>query len=383
MLYFATLGSFLPYWSLYLESLGFNALEIGELIALLVGTKMIAANIWGWIADRSGHALLVIRIASLIASITFLAVFLDSSFAWIVAVTIVFSFFWNAALPQFETLTLAHLKNDPHGYSRVRVWGSIGFVVTVLAVGWLLDDKTMAGLPVVIAVLLGGIWLASMLVPGVQVLRKPRLTAGFGTILRQPTVLAFLAVVCLVQVAHGPYYVFYSIYLEQHGYENSEIGQLWSLGVLAEVVLFFYMHRILKWFSLKKILLISVLTGAIRWLLIGYFIDQPWILVFAQLLHATTFGSTHIAAIHIVHQYFPHGSHGRGQAIYSSMSFGLGGMVGSFVSGKMWDDCGPVVVYGAASVVCVVAFMIGWRWIRIGECVEQIGIGDRVIEEEL
>ncbi len=384
VLYFSALGSFLPYWSLYLESLGFDASQIGELMALLVGTKIIAPNFWGWIADRSGRPMQVIRTTSLLATISFLGVFQDPGFFWMAGVTLVFGVFWNAALPQFEALTLAHLQADPHVYSRVRLWGSVGFVVTVLLAGRFFEDHAITGLPIVIAALLAGIWLASLVVPGrPAAIAMSGPTPRLGAILRQPVVLAFLAVVCLVQVAHGPYYVFYSIYLKDHGYGNSEIGQLWSLGVISEIVLFMYMPALLKRFSLRLILLVSVLSGVLRWVLTGYCIDQPLILVLVQLLHATTFGSTHIAAIHIVHQYFPRGSHGRGQALYSSMSFGLGGMAGSFASGETWDRFGPIAVYGAASLVCLLAFAIVFRWIRISDPVEFNPLDDKVIEEEL
>ncbi|MGH8558760.1 MAG: MFS transporter [Methylococcales bacterium] len=367
-LYFSVIGSLLPYWSLYLQFLGFNASEIGQLTALLVGTKIIAPNIWGWVADRGGRGIEVIRMTSLIAAIAFTGTFLGSGFVWMATVTVVFSFFWNAALPQFEALTLSHLKRDPHDYSRIRLWGSIGFVLAVLLAGRFLDDEEIGRLPVIIAVLLAGIWLVGMVVPGKPVSsgetgRAPELIA----ILRQPTVLAFLTVVCLVQVAHGPYSVFYSIYLKDHGYDNSRIGLLWSLGVLAEIALFVFMPALLKRFSLRSILLASVLTGTLRWVSIGVGIDQPLVLVLAQLLHATTFGSTHVVAIHFVHRYFPHESHGRGQALYSSMSFGLGGMLGSFTSGELWDRFGPIAVYGAASCVCLLAYLIGLRWIGIKE----------------
>ena len=384
VLYFSTLGSFLPYWSLYLESLGFNAIEIGELLALLVGTKIIAPNIWGWIADRSGRSIQVIRSASLIATIAFLGTFENSGFLWLAGVTVVFSFFWNAALPQFEALTLSHLQDNPHGYSRIRLWGSIGFVLTVLLVGRYLDNHAISGLPVVISVLLAGIWLISIFVPGKPVTsNETGFPSKLGTILREPVVWSFLVVVCLAQIAHGPYYVFYSIYLQEHGYDNGEIGQLWSLGVIAEVVLFIYMPWVLKKFTLRSILLISVLAGAMRWILIGYFIDLVPVLVFAQLLHAMTFGSTHVAAVHIVQRYFQPGSHGRGQALYSSMSFGLGGMVGSFASGEMWDSFGPVAVYGFASAICLLAFGVAWRWFRIDEYAGACVLDEKMIEEEL
>lgn len=133
--YFSALGSFLPYWGLYLESLGFVPQQIGFLIAVLVGTKVVAPNLWGWLADRSGKGIFIIRVASFFASLTFLGVFVDSGYYWLVFVILVFSFFWNAALPQFEAVTLSHLVDDTHQYSRVRPWGSIGFIVTVMGGG--------------------------------------------------------------------------------------------------------------------------------------------------------------------------------------------------------------------------------------------------------
>lgn len=384
VLYFSALGSFLPYWSLYLQARGFDATEIGELTALLVGTKIIAPNIWGWIADRSGRTIQVIRATSLIATISFLGIFHSSGFAWMAAVTAVFSFFWNAALPQFEALTLAHLRTEPHGYSRIRLWGSIGFVVSVILVGRIFEERAITGLPSVIAALLAGIWLVSLAVPG-----KPGPAVDFGpepplrAILSRPAVLALFAVVCLVQMAHGPYYVFYSIYLKDHGYDNGQIGQLWSLGVIAEIALFIGMPGLLKKFGLRPILVAGVLSGVLRWALIGFAIDQPRVLAFAQLLHAMTFGMTHVAAVHLVQRYFPERSRGRGQALYSSMSFGLGGMLGSFTSGRAWEAAGPIRVLVAASCVCLLAFAVALRWIESDERVEAVAFDEKVIEEKL
>lgn len=384
VLYFAALGAFIPYWSLYLQFLGFDALEIGQLTALLVGTKIVAPNFWGWIADRTGLGIQVVRVTSLFAAIAFTGSFWNFGFWWMAAVIVVFSFFWNASLPQFEALTLYHLKSDPHAYSRIRLWGSIGFVVAVLAVARTIDDHEIARLPLVIAVLFAAIWLVSLSVPGrpLFVVARNRMP-DFGLVLRQPSVVVFLIVVCLAQVAHGPYYVFYSIYLKEHGYDSDWIGMFWSAGVIAEILLFICMPNLLKRFSLKCILLFSVLAGTLRWFMIGVGVDSPWLLVSAQMLHAMTFGSTHIAAIQFVHRYFPEQNHGRAQAVYSSMSFGLGGMLGSFGSGELWDRFGPVVVYGLASWICLLAFLIGLRWISIGESRESSrAIDPNFVEEE-
>ena len=361
--YFATLGAFLPYWNLYLKDSGFNPAQIGELSALLAGTKIIAPNLWGWIADHTGKSLRIIRIASLFAALIFsgfLYVRGYLGFAW---VTLGFSFFWNAALPQFEAVTLFHLKTESFRYSRIRLWGSVGFIVTVLGIGRILDSQDISILPFINLALLLAIWLASLMTPEVRVPVHEKTADGIIGIIKKPEVLAFFAVYMLMQFAHAAYYVFYSIYLKQHHYTASLTGLLWALGVVAEIVLFIFMARLLKRFSLRVILLSSVWLSIVRWLLIAWGANYLGVLVFAQLLHAATFGATHAAAIHLVHNFFGHQHQGKGQALYSSFSFGLGGMAGSLFSGYYWDFMGAQFIYSMAAFFCVVAFVIAYIWV--------------------
>ncbi len=352
-------------------------------MAVLVGTKIVAPNIWGWLADRSGKGIRIIRVASFLASLAFLGVFVDSGYYWMIFVTLIFSFFWNAALPQFEAVTLSHLADDTHQYSRVRLWGSIGFIVTVMGVGILLDYLGLSLLPGVISLLLAGIWLISLLVPEAKESRHDSNATRISHIVRQPSVLVFFLVVCLVQVAHGPYYVFFSIYLEEYNYSSTQTGLLWSLGVFAEVALFVLMHRILKIISLRHILMFSVALGIIRWSLLACCVDQIGAVIVAQILHAATFGSTHIAAIHFVHRYFPGCHRGKGQALYSSISFGLGGMIGSYISGVLWDSYGAVTVYYAAAGLCLCTYFIALCWLEKDSGPDQESFPTQIIEEEL
>jgi PPP family 3-phenylpropionic acid transporter len=367
--YFATLGGFLPYWSLYLKDSGFNAAEIGELTALLVGTKIIAPNLWGWIADHTGKSLRVIRIASFFAMVLFAGFLYQRSYQWFALVTIGFSFFWNAALPQFEAATLHHLKIEPHRYSNIRLWGSIGFIVTVLGVGYLLDLYPIDLLPLFIVVLLALIWLISLVTPEVTVAKASQAMIGIGQIIKQSEVIAFLVVYMLLQASHGPYYVFFSIYLKQYEYSATTIGLLWSLGACAEIVVFVFMRQLLKSNSLRHILLISCLLAVLRWLLIAWYADNMWILLSAQLLHAATFGSAHVAAMHLVQSYFGQHHQGKGQALYSSLSFGLGGMVGGLYSGYGWDLYGAQWVFSFAAILSFLAYIIAAIWVGKGKAV--------------
>ena len=364
LLYFATLGALIPYWGLYLRHRGFGASEIGELVAILMATKIVAPNVWGFIADHTGRRMLIVRLASMLSLLAFCGVFLADGYWWLAAVILVFSFFWNASLPQFEATTLSYLGEHTHRYSRIRLWGSVGFIVTVALIGPLLGRYDPGLLPWLLVGLFAGIWLFSLVVPE-RLADHHRVSAvSLRRTLRHPAVLALLATCLLMQASHGPYYSFYTLYLEDHGYSRSLIGQLWALGVVAEIGVFLLMHRWLPALGARRLLLVSVALAVVRWLLIGGFVDQLWVLIVAQLLHAATFGSFHAAAIDLIHRFFPGRLQGRGQALYSSMSFGVGGALGSLYAGHLWDGVGPMWVYMASAISALLALVVGVIWVR-------------------
>jgi PPP family 3-phenylpropionic acid transporter len=359
--YFCALGAFLPYWPLYLEGLGFDPVQIGQIMALPAVTKVVSPNLWGWLADRTGLTLRLIRWAAFLTLAMFAAVFRVEAYAGMALVMLAFSFFWNAVLPLFETVTLGHLHHDAHRYSRVRLWGSIGFIATVAALGRGLDGAfPVACLPQAIALLFGALWLNCLAVPPSG---RENLGEGQGSlrgILRRRDVLAFFAACMLLQISHGPYYVFFSVYLEDHGFSGAETGQLWALGVLAEIGLFAVFHRLLRLASPRAILLGSLALSVARWLMIAWGVDVLGLLLLAQVLHAASFGAVHAVAIHLVHGYFRGPHHGKGQALYSSLSFGLGGALGSLLSGYGWELVGPHWVYTAAAGFSLLALGVAW-----------------------
>ncbi|QSA99202.1 MFS transporter [Methylococcus sp. EFPC2] len=363
--YFAGLGAFLPYWSLYLKGEGYDAEQIGVLLALFAATRLITPNLWGWLADVSDRSMRLIRIASLFTALSFLLFERISGYGWMMAATVVAGLFWNAPLPLFEAVTLAYLRDQAHRYSRIRLWGSIGFIVAVLAIGRALDTVLLIEcLPLLLFLLFVGMTAFSLTVPE----RSVRLRHGDGgswwSLLCKPHIIAFCAVFMLTQAAHGPYYTFFSIYLKDHGFDGAQTGLLWSLGVVAEIVLFLVLHRVLARFSLRRILLVSCLLGVLRWTLIGGWIDSLPVVLGAQLLHAATFGSTHVVAIQLIRKYFSGAHHGKGQSLYSSASYGLGGMIGSYYSGALWDSLGPQVVFALAALASLLATLIVWIWVE-------------------
>jgi len=361
--YFALLGALVPYWGLFLRGRGFDAAAIGELMAILMATKVVAPNLWGWLGDRLGHRMLIVRLASLVSLITFGGMFWSEGFWTIALVMTLYSFFWNASLPQFEAVTFNYLGARAARYARIRVWGSIGFIATVLLLGLLVERR---GPEVVLLAVLGiflAIWLSSLLVRDPDPEPHPHDQQPLRTILKRPAIIGFFLAVFLMQASHGPYYAFYSIYMTDHGYSETLIGQLWALGVLAEVGLFVVMHRLLDRFGARRVLVASLALAAVRWLLIGQFVDSLGLLLVAQLLHAATFGTFHAASIHLVHHYFRGRHQGRGQALYSSVSFGAGGAVGSLLSGYAWQGIGAGVTFALASAVAAAGALAAWRLI--------------------
>jgi len=364
LFYFALIGSLIPYWSLYLKDLGFSAQDIGMLMALMLATKIVSPNVWGWIADHTGKRMLIVRVGCLLAAVSFSGVFLGDGYWWLVLVMLTFSFFWNATLPQFEVTTFNHLGEQSHRYSSIRLWGSVGFVIAVVALGPVLDVQGASVLPVILMVLFVGMWLSSLLVPEKASQHLSLTHEPLFKVLRRPEVLALLVVCFLLQASHGPYYTFYTIYMESYGYSRSLIGQLWALGVAAEVGVFVLMYRWVPRFGLRNLLLASLGLTALRWVLIGQFPELIAVMIFAQVLHAASFGIYHAVVIQLIHRYFTGRNQGRGQALYSSVSFGAGGAVGSFISGLGWDTIGPANVYWLAALLALLAFFVAAVWIR-------------------
>ncbi|WP_457665579.1 MFS transporter [Thiolapillus sp.] len=369
--YFAALGTLMPYWGLYLQSLGFDAFAIGSLMSILMATKIVAPNVWGWLGDHLGHRMVIVRLASLLSLLAFLAMPGVTGFMQIALIMTLYSFFWNASLPQFEAVTFNYLGSHVERYSRLRLWGSVGFIVTVVLVGRLVDSRGTGVVLTALFTVFTGIFLSSLLVKDKPGLPQQEEQPSIWRVLKTPRVIAFFAAVFLMQMSHGPYYAFYSIYLQDYGYSKSSIGVLWSIGVLAEVLLFMFMHRIMRRYTAAMILLVSLVLASLRWLLIGWFPDVLSLLVLSQVLHAASFGSFHAAAIHLVHGYFRGRHQGRGQALYSSLSFGAGGAVGTFSSGILWEQWGAPFAYTMASAVALLGAWCVWHFIPNSTTEEQ------------
>ncbi len=361
--YFAFIGAFSPYFGLYLQSLAFSAWDISILMTQMQVMRLAGPFFWSALVDRIGHRMKVIRLTGAITLAIFSVFFLASRFEILLISLGLFAFFWVASLPLVETLTFDHLRDEPARYSRIRLWGSVGFIATVLGVGVLLDNWPLSSLLWMCVFCLSGIVLCGAVIPEAPVRHGHESHQPIGRILRQPRVRALLAACFAMSAAHGALYVFYSIFLSDHGYSKSMVGGLWTLGVLAEIAVFFFMARLLRRFSLRQILLASFAAAVLRFVTIGLAVDQLLVLILAQLLHGLTFGAFHSAAITAINRWFPGNTRSRGQALYSSLSFGAGGAVGGLVSGWAWDRLGSGITFALGSLFALIGLMLIFGWV--------------------
>ena len=357
--YFSLLGVMAPYLSLYLEDEGYSLLEIGQLLSILMLTKMIAPMIWGGLADKYNKNMLLVRIGSLMTLLCYIGFFWADAFWTMAIVIILYSFFWNAILPQIEVITLYNLAENKNRYSRIRLWGSIGFIFSVAFCGWLFEVLTISIFPYVLLALIISIFVVSLFRFNEVKVTRCKLVEGslFKDQLCRSWVLLFFVVSFLLQVSHGAYYTYFSIYLSSLDYSKTQIGWLWALGVIAEVIVFVVMHRWLKRSAIENIMLLSLALTLIRWAITAYYADSLLLITIMQCLHAFSFGAMHVVSIQFVHSNFDQHNQGRAQALYSSMGFGAGGAVGAYFSAYIVEGAGYSAAFMVSSVISLMAIV--------------------------
>lgn len=356
--YYAFVGMFAPYWSLYLKSIHFDAIEIAILLSMQPVMRMIAPNIWGWLADHTGQKLLVVKIAAILSAVCYLGVFATSSFWGMLLVLALMSFFWSASMPLVEATTLTYLGKNSARYGRIRSWGSIGFITSVVGLGYAFDYIAIYWLLWAGLVCEIGILIFARQIPPTKVQVHHTDHQPVIKIVLQPRVIALFSACFLMSVAHGPYYTFYSIYLVEHGYAKSAVGGLWALGVICEIGVFFLMPWLVRHFGFTRILLISFSAAIVRFILIGWGVDYLILLLIAQVLHAATFGAYHAASVGLVHEFFQGRHQSKGQALFGSLTYGAGGMLGGLASGPIWQHYGASVLYSCSAGVALLGLLL-------------------------
>jgi PPP family 3-phenylpropionic acid transporter len=292
----------------------------------------------------------------------YLGLYLAQSPAAVALVLLVSGLMTAGTGPLAEAITLSALDGRTERYGPIRLWGSIGFILAVFGLGVWLDRHDIAGLLDILTVLAVLTCVAAIALPGGAPARARDSAVRLGAVLSRAEVRAFFAACFCMTAAHGAMYVFYTIYLEAAGYSKTVIGTLWTIGVLAEIVLFLRLPQLLRRFSLRGLLVASFACAAVRFLAIGWGVQSLAVLAAAQLLHAATFGAFHASSVAAVHRLFPGPLEARGQALFSMVTYGMGSAAGSLIAGWTWGALGTTASFAvSAAFGALGGALVLWR----------------------
>ena len=360
--YFTWVGLFSPYLSLYLAAIGLTIAQIGMLMAVPQVLRIVGPPFWGWLADRGGSRVLLLRVSSVGAVLAALLLPLAGDrFAAMMPVLALLFFMTAAQMPIGETIAMHDAGGDAGRYGRIRIWGSAGFIVGVVAMGPVLDAWGMRSLPWWMAAILVGLVASTWMLRAAPLPKSGPTAMRVRERLRQPRVQAFFASAFLMLFAHAALYAFLSLYLAQLGYSKTAIGLLWALGVVAEIAVFWVQHRLFSRFGVIPLLGASLWVAALRFALIGLAAEWLPALVVAQLLHAVTFGIHHSATVATLQRWFEPAQQGRAQALYVMVGYGLGGALGVLAASWVWTAVSPPAAFLMSAVAAALG---GWVFRR-------------------
>ena len=363
--YYGYVGVFSPYASLYFADRGLSATQIGILMSLMQVMRIFGPNVWGWVADQSRRRVLVLRLTSVAAALTFCGMFVGQSFMFFFALMVTVNLFTSAQGPISEALMLSSMRGDLTHYGRVRLWGSVGFIVLVTLSGYALDWQGIELMPWIALLMLVMVTSVTFSLHEEPATQHAQPSNSVRELLSRKSVLSFFASTFLMIAAHSSLYVYYSLYLSDMGYSKSVIGLMWSLGVIAEILFFFYQAPLFRRFGVRKLMLLSLAIAVVRFLMIGWGAQSLAVLLLAQVLHAATFGVHHSASVATLQRWFAGPLQARGQALYISISYGLGGTVGGLLLSACWDTFGARWVYVLAAIMSLLglfAAQLSYRW---------------------
>ncbi|MNG69457.1 putative 3-phenylpropionic acid transporter [compost metagenome] len=357
--YFFSYGIFLPFWGVWLKGEGIAPETIGlllgaGLVARFLGSLLIAPRV----KDPS-HLVTALRLLALLTLAFAVGFCFGNGWGWLMLVIAGFNLFFSPLVPLTDALAATWQKQITMDYGRVRLWGSLAFVIGSALTGqmvsvWGHTAILYSLIASVLAMLLG-----MMLKPSVMPQGETRTQSGpdrsLREMLKEGPVWRFLLCVTLLQGAHAGYYSFGSIYWQEAGYSASTIGYLWSLGVVAEVIIFASSNFLFRRWNARNLLLLSACCGVLRWSLMAYSTELGWLLVI-QILHCGTFTVCHLAAMRfIAARKGPEVI--RLQAIYSALAMGGGIAIMTVIAGFLFEHLQGGVFWVMAAVALPAMFI--------------------------
>jgi len=357
-LYFATIGVLEPYLNLYLRRLGFTGTEIGALAAIPPGVSVLAPFLWTAWADATGRARAVFLWNTWVAGLCFVPVLLVRSFGLLAACLTLFTLVRTPLIPLANSLAFQALGPRREHYGRIRLWGSLGYIVAAVAGGAVADHMGVAPVLAGVAALLAGCGVVATASLGEWAPSGPvPLGAGLAALLRGSGFRLFLAAAFLAQLSAGPYNTFFTIQLDALGISQAVTGWAWAVGVACEVVVMGAWPRLVGRAGPERLLAVAAGARALRWWLTAA-ATHPAALVAIQSLHGLTFGAFYLASVQIVDERVRPDLRATGQGLYAAWVFGVGGVAGNSLAGLLFDRMVLPGLYRLSALVALGATIL-------------------------
>lgn len=361
--YFAHIGFFNPYLPLWLKELGLPILVISLLTSLQSFTRMFAPYAWGALSDHTGERVRLLRISAAVALLASAGLWFDGG-AWWIGVVLLVLFIHTSSMMSLTEAAMAQLVAGDWGrYGRIRLWGSVGFMLTVFLAGAWFERFGIGHFPGWTTVTLAAVLLCTWWLPDVREKHAPANgpREPILPVLRRPDMRWFFAALFFHVMAHFAIYGFLSLYLDARGYSKAMIGTLWAVSVAVEIVWFYFQGRLIGCLPMSRWLVICGAATALRMALTGGLGDWLPALFVAQVLHGLTFAAHHAACIAMVSHHFPGRLRGRGQALFTVIGYGLGGVVGVLAGGGIASRFGFEAMFGVAAALGLLATASAWQ----------------------
>jgi PPP family 3-phenylpropionic acid transporter len=355
-LYFAVMGVFLPYFNLYCYHLDFSGFQIGVLSGIRSIALVLFSLVWGGLADRF-HIRRPIYIFCSFISTAIWAFYLYTTNFWaMLFITVFYGIFYAPIISFLEAFTMDVLGTEKKSYGKMRGWGTIAFIMTVLLLGKVIDIYSIE--IIIILIFFGSLAqaLISIKIPDIQIKKQTSFSSNAKMLLKRP-VIVFLFCAFLMLVSHGTYYGFYSIHLENLGYGKTFIGFSWALASIAEIIVMIKSDVIFKRFSTDNVLFFSFMVAVLRWLGL-FFTTSSVFILFLQILHAFTYGTFHMSSILYIDSLTPDEGKTLGQAVNNAVTYGLGLMVGFFINGYLFETLGTFRLFLISSFIALVGGLL-------------------------
>jgi MFS transporter, PPP family, 3-phenylpropionic acid transporter len=347
--YFAGVGIHLPFWPVWLEWRGLGPAEIGYVLAAAFWPRVVTSLLIPAISDRLGERRqpIILLAAVTLGGVALFAVARD--FWPLLCLSLLTGATWAAILPLGEALALGEAQRANLSYGRIRLWGSIAFILTAIGIGQLLQNSGPAVVLWATVAALAATLGACVLLPEGQSRARPATFADFRRLAGTPEFLAFVAAAGLIQVSHAVYYGFATLHWRAAGHGELVIGLLWAEGVVAEVVLFACAGALLRRLGPMRLLVLAGALTVTRWALSALSTDLA-VLVPAQALHAASFGATHLAAMYYLRDRTPPELHASAQGFYAAIGTALPFGLVTPLAGWLYGDAGGDAFWAMAAL---------------------------------